>query len=175
MSMGAEDPWDLERTLQRETSILTNRRAPCGLETSFFHHSRDACRHAWESCVHGWVPWGNNFFFFLNTLATVVSSSSRSHSKPGTQAGQSARAVHFCHTSSCRGTLTRMAASPETGLTAGRGGRALGHRSIDLWPRPAMAGRPCIQGLGVSRFDVGSGGAVGRRRIEMITASVETK
>ena len=55
MSMGAEDPWDLERTLQRETSILTNRRAPCGLETSFFHHPRDACRHAWESCVQGWA------------------------------------------------------------------------------------------------------------------------
>jgi hypothetical protein len=44
-----------------------------------------------------------------------------------------------------------------------------------------MAGRPCIQGLGVARFDVGhvvacigiGGGAVGRRRIEMITASAE--
>jgi hypothetical protein len=46
MSMDIEDPWDLERTLQREIAIWTNHRASCGLETSFSHYSRDACRHA---------------------------------------------------------------------------------------------------------------------------------
>jgi hypothetical protein len=78
---------------KRETAILTNRRAPCGLETSFFPttHVMHADMHGSRACMGGFHGETISFLFFLDTLAiaAAVSSSSRSRSKPGTQAGQS--------------------------------------------------------------------------------------